>query len=94
MKQDKLIGLALTVVGLILVLFVFGVAYHAYKVYEVEVEGGDLASVLEESAGVLVNLLIKIAFLGIALAAGSIILSKGVALLRECPVEEGGAGQS
>ncbi|MCE4624510.1 MAG: hypothetical protein F7C35_01415, partial [Desulfurococcales archaeon] len=65
---------------------VFVKAYAAFEQYNLEINtGGDTAQILNVSAQVLINLLVKIAFLGVALAAGSIILGKGVSLLKRCP---------
>ncbi len=63
---------------------VFALAIQYLGEYStVNVEGGSVEDVLGQSAGVLLEVLIKVAFLGVALAAGSVLLSKGVALLRE-----------
>ena len=84
------IGLGLVIVGLLLLLVVFYAGYTAYKStnLQVNVNGSNAVQVLGVSAQVLINLLVKLAFLGISLAAGSIIISKGVDLLKKCPKQE------
>jgi uncharacterized membrane protein YidH (DUF202 family) len=86
-SSRELIGLGLIGLGVILLLIVFYAGYQAYSTYKLEsnIQSADAATILNISAQILVNMLVKIAFLGIALAAGSIILSKGVDLVRECP---------
>ncbi len=86
-KKAFYIGLALIIIGVILVLIVFYEGYSAYNTYELEadINTNETATILNISAEALINLLIKIAFLGIALAAGSILLSKGVQLVKQCP---------
>ncbi len=86
---EATVAYALIGLGVLLVLVAAGVAYSEYRAAEAVIpEGASLEVVLSESTSVLLNLLIKIAFLGIVLAAGSILLGKGIALLRKCPVEE------
>ncbi len=91
-KLDKswYIGVGLIALGVILLLVVFYSGYTMYKQYEMktEISEQNAALILGISAQVLINLLVKIAFLGIALAAGAIILSKGVDLIRKCPTEK------
>lgn len=75
--------------GIVLILVAAGVAYNEYRAASAEIpEGASLEVILSESTSVLLTLLVKIAFLGIVLAAGSILLGKGISLLRKCPVEE------
>lgn len=78
-------GSILILIGLALVVFVFIVSYNAYKTFEANVEPGD--SILETIAfnsSLLIELLIKVAFLALALAAGSVILTRGVDLAKGC----------
>jgi uncharacterized membrane protein YedE/YeeE len=81
------IALALVVLGVILLLVVFYQGYVTYKNYKLEttLTEEDTATILNISAQLLINMLVKIAFLGISLAAGSIILGKGIDLFKGCP---------
>jgi Na+/phosphate symporter len=86
-RTASIIGLSLVALGIILLLIVFYAGYHTYQTYKLEskVQASDAATILNISAQILVNMLVKLAFLGVALAAGSILLSKGVDLLKPCP---------
>ena len=93
--QKGNVGLALVVLGVILLLIVFYKGYQAFETYnlDVQVTNEDTATILNISAEVLVNLLVKIAFLGVSLAAGSVILKAGVNMMKECPKEGSGKVQ-
>ncbi|MEB3765576.1 MAG: hypothetical protein GSR77_05385 [Desulfurococcales archaeon] len=84
------IGLGLIVLGVVLLLIVFAAGYKMYNEYQLatEITEQNAAVILGISAQVLINLLVKIAFLGIALAAGAIILGRGVDLVKKCPTEK------
>ena len=86
-SRRELVGLALIGLGIILLIIVFYKGYQAYETYSLNIENpsNDTATILNVSAEVLINLLVKLAFLGISLAAGSIILRAGVNIFRECP---------
>ncbi|MCE4627745.1 MAG: hypothetical protein F7C34_01155 [Desulfurococcales archaeon] len=88
--KSEFISIFLIILGVILLVVVFVQGYNAYKTYSLEIKApqGDTATILGISVQVLINLLVKIAFLGIALAAGSVILGKGVDLLKKCPPAE------
>jgi len=76
------LGLLLVIVGLALLLFTAYTAYVAYKEEVVVVRAATLEEALSASTQVLLQLLVKVAFLAVVLAAGSIILSRGVSLVR------------
>lgn len=84
------LGVALIVVGVILALVVFVEGYRAYKSYEIQVNTttNNTAAILNLSAQALINMLVKISFLGISLAAATVLLSKGVDLAKGCPEED------
>jgi len=83
------LGLLLVIVGLALLLFTAYTAYVAYKQEVVVVEAATLEQALSASTQVLLQLLVKVAFLAVVLAAGSIILARGVSLVRRPCGEEG-----
>jgi len=80
------IAIFLILVGLVMLLVVFYAGYNSFKTFAVEVEAqGDVVQALAENSGILVELLVKVAFLAVALAAGSVVLGRGVDLLKGCP---------
>lgn len=79
------IALFLIVVGLVMLLTVFYAGYRSFETFAVEVRAeGDVVQALAENSGILVELLVKVAFLAVSLAAGSVVLGRGVDLLRGC----------
>jgi len=77
------VGLALIAVGLAMLLIVFYTAYQAALTFKLEFKGGgSLAEAISENSRVLIELLVRVAFLAVALAAGSIVLGKGVEMVR------------
>jgi len=83
-KSKYAISLGLIGLGVILLLMVTFYAINAFKTYTVNVEqgSGSIVEALTSSASVLIDLLVKVAFLGLALVAGSTLLSRGVDLLK------------
>ncbi len=76
----------LILAGLGMLALVFYTAYNSFTDYRLEVEAqGSLLDVLTENSRILVELLIRVAFLAVALAAGSIVLSRGVDAVKGCP---------
>ncbi len=83
-KAELAVAYLMIIAGLILVLVVFRYsidAYHNYKVSLPEA-ASSLEALLAGGAEVLLDLLVRIAFLGMALAAGSVLLARGVDLLK------------
>ena len=90
-------GFVLLVVGLILVLIVFSKALSEYQNVKVEVQGAEnIMEAITQSSGLLIELLFKIAYLGLALAAGAVLIKYSIPLMREerlarvAQAEEGG----
>lgn len=93
-KQSLIIGLAVLAVGTGLVLFGAFLAYDAYINYRPLLPAGsDLQSSITNTAYELLNLVIRLGFLGAMIWAGSIILGRGVDLLKATIVREGRAGK-
>ena len=87
--DNRTLGIILVGLGVVMLLAVFAAAFNSYNSYKTQVDfEGNLQQALVTSAGVLLELLVKIAFLGVALAAGAVVLGKGISLLKGCP--EGG----
>jgi len=84
-KTSRNIGMVLIGIGVSLLIFVFYEAYLSFLnpgfIGPIEKSASNTVAIAF-TAQALVILLIKVAFLGIALAAGSTILSKGVELIR------------
>jgi hypothetical protein len=83
-----IVGVVLIVIGVGMLASVFFTAYRASAEFtlEVNVQGG-LIDVLTENSRILIELLIRVAFLAVALAAGAIVLGKGVDAIKGCPGE-------
>ncbi len=80
------IAIFLIVVGLAMLLAVFYAGYKSFQTFTVEIDAqGDVVQALAENSGILIELLVKVAFLAVALAAGSVVLGRGVDLLKGCP---------
>lgn len=89
-RQSLITGLAVLAVGVCLVLFGAFLAYDAYINYRPLLPvGSDLQSSITNTAYELLNLIIRLGFLGAMIWAGSIILSRGVDLLK-ATISEGG----
>ncbi|MET1101033.1 MAG: hypothetical protein ABWW69_00940 [Pyrodictiaceae archaeon] len=86
------VAFALIGLGVALLLIVAYYAVYSFNNYTVEVESGgnSIVEALTSSASVLIDLLVRVAFLGLALAAGSTLLSRGVDLLKSA----GGGGRA
>jgi hypothetical protein len=83
-RAELAVAYLMIIAGIILVLVVFRYsidAYHNYKVSLPEATAS-LEALLAGGAEVLLDLLVRIAFLGMALAAGSVLLARGVDLLK------------
>ncbi len=85
-RETRYTGFFLVGVGVFMLGMVFYFGITAFRGYTVEVPSGaaSIVEALTASAGVLIDLLVKVAFLGIALVAGSTMLSRGVDMLRGC----------
>lgn len=92
-------GFVLLIVGLILVLIVFSKAMAEYQNVKVEVQGAEnIMEAITQSSGLLIELLFKIAYLGLALAAGAVLIKYSIPLMKEerlaraqAKAEEGGS---
>jgi|GEM_PF-6895021 len=89
MVEPRKLGLILFIIGLVLLLISFGMAYNAYVYSEVSIGiGGDILEVFTALLRVIAMLLPKIIWIAIMVAIGSLILSKGISLMTAKPVEE------
>lgn len=84
MFTNRVMGLGLTILGALLAVLVFYYAINEYIMFTgVELQGNDVISIVMSGASILLGLLIKIAFLGMGLAASATILKNGISLLKE-----------
>ncbi|MCE4611438.1 MAG: hypothetical protein F7B17_05660 [Desulfurococcales archaeon] len=82
----SVMGVLLVIAGLAMLLVVFAQAFKEAQQFtlNLQVEGG-LVDILTENSRLLIEMLVKVAFLAVALAAGSIVLGRGVDALKGCP---------
>ncbi len=91
MEASKAVGLGLVGLGALFVVVVFAISItYLNKYSNIDVGGSSLEEALSGSADVLLEVLVRVAFLGVGLAAGSVLLSKGIALLHPPKRERGG----
>ncbi len=83
-KHNFILGTVLLVIGVILVVVVFVKAYQEYSSVEINLSNSeDIMSAITSSSGLLLQLLFKLAYLGLALAAGSVLIKYSIPLLKE-----------
>ncbi|MEB3756226.1 MAG: hypothetical protein GSR79_05145 [Desulfurococcales archaeon] len=89
MKLSQSMGVTLLVIGVILVLIVFVKAYQEYSSVNINLaNSSDVMQAITSSSGLLIQLLFKLAYLGLALAAGSILIKYSIPIIREEQREE------
>ena len=86
-KQEPLsnrgIGLALVAIGLAIILAAVAVAFNAFYTYTVPgVRGSSIEEVISTLAGTLVEVAVRLGFLGLAVWGAGILLRHGVGLLK------------
>ena len=82
-KTGMSLGIVLLVIGLVMVGFSFYEAYYAYMNYKpvIPSAGEDLAQAVSSASFELINLAARLAFIGIMVWAGSVVLKYGVDLV-------------
>ncbi|MEM2025979.1 MAG: hypothetical protein QXK88_03010 [Desulfurococcaceae archaeon] len=79
----KHVGLALIILGVVFILLAVAVAYNSFYNYRLPlVSGSDLESVIISMINVLVEIAIRLGFIGIIVWAGGLLLKHGVAAIR------------
>ena len=82
--NNFVLGTVLLVIGVLLVVVVFVKAYQEYSSVEINLSNSeDVMSAITSSSGLLLQLLFKLAYLGLALAAGSVLIRYSIPLLKE-----------
>ncbi len=85
-------GILLLVAGLLMIIVVFFFSLYEYMNVSVQLKGAkDILGALTQSSDLLMELLFKIAFLGMALAAGATLIKHSVSLLKKGGKESEGA---
>lgn len=89
-RIGKAIALALVGLGVALLLFSFYQAFQAYTNYKPVMPqvSGDLAQAVTNASFELINLAARLAFIGVMVWAGSVVLRNGIDLLKSGKVEE------
>jgi hypothetical protein len=84
------LGLIIILIGVSLTIFTFYLAYNAYLSYKpILPPTGDLSQAITNTSFELINLVAKIAFLGVMLWASTILLRHGVNVIKaEKPAEK------
>ncbi|MFZ8849743.1 MAG: hypothetical protein ACO2OV_05850 [Thermoproteota archaeon] len=77
-------GIILILVGVLFLLISAGFALREYFTYKVTFSGSPtLSAVLSQLAAELLILVVKVAFLGILIAVGSVLLRFGIEIIKE-----------
>lgn len=80
---SKYIGVALIVLGVVVVLAAVAVAFNSFYSYRVPVvAGSSLDELIPKLLNVLVELAVRLGFLGLCIWGGSILIKHGVSLLK------------
>ncbi len=84
MRASGIVGVVLLVLGIVMIVFSFYQAFIAYQNYKPVMPkvAGDLAQAVSSASFELINLAAKLAFIGVMVWAGSIVLKYGVELFR------------
>ena len=89
LRLSQGMGVTLLVIGVILVLIVFAKAYQEYENVNVSIgNSSDVMQAITSSSGLLIQLLFKLAYLGLALAAGSVLIKYSIPIIKEDRREE------
>jgi hypothetical protein len=84
---DKYAGLTLIVVGAVLVVVAASIAFSSFYGYSVQIpRGQNIEDTITSLINVLVELAIKLGFLGVVVWAGSILLKYGVQSIKSQPI--------
>jgi len=82
-KKNRSAGIILFLMGLFFILLSAGLALREYFLYRITFIGSPtLSSILSQLATELLILVVKVAFIGILIAAGSILIRYGIELMK------------
>ncbi len=93
LSDPKRSGALLMALGIAMISVVFVFSLMEYTKVRVRVSGENIMDALTKSSGLLIELLFKVAFLGIALAAGGTLVRHAVSLIREERTRRGEEGE-
>jgi len=81
--SNKSIGLILLLVGVLVILVAIVVAFNAFYTYKLpEIRGSSLEELISSLINILVEIALRLGFLGLAVWAAGILLKYGVSLLK------------
>jgi flagellar biosynthesis protein FlhB len=81
--SNRSIGLILLIIGVLIVLTAIFVAFNAFYTYKLpELKGSSLEELISSLMNVLIELALRLGFLGLIVWAASILLKHGVSLLK------------
>jgi uncharacterized membrane protein YobD (UPF0266 family) len=81
--SNRIIGLVILIVGVVIVIVAITLAYNAYYNYVVpEIKGETIEEIIASLMRALVDIAIRLGFLGIIVWAAGILLKHGVSLLK------------
>ncbi len=83
LDDPKRSGVLLMAIGLVMIIVVFVFALNEYMHVQVKLSGAtNIMEALSKSSGLPIELLFKVAFLGIALAAGATLVRYATSLIK------------
>ncbi|RLG88239.1 MAG: hypothetical protein DRO15_03295 [Thermoprotei archaeon] len=71
-------AILMIVIGIAILIYIVIVAVNEFFIYKASLPTGSLETILGQAAGVLIEAVIRLAFLGVALAASTALLRYGV----------------
>lgn len=81
--SNKSIGLILLLIGVLVILVAIVVAFNAFYTYKLpEIRGSSLEELISSLINILVEIALRLGFLGLAVWAAGILLKYGVSLLK------------
>jgi len=81
--SNRSIGLILILIGVVVILVAIVVAFNAFYTYKLpEIRSSSLEEMISSLVNILVEVALRLGFLGIAVWAASILLKHGVSLLK------------
>jgi len=72
------IAVSMIIIGIAILIYIVIIAVNEFFIYKASLPTGSLEIILGEAAGVLIEAVIRLAFLGVALAASTALLRYGV----------------
>jgi hypothetical protein len=81
--SSRLVGLILVLVGLVVIIVAITLAYNAFYNYQLpEITGSTIEEIIASLMRALVEVAVRLGFLGIIVWAASILLKHGITLMK------------